>query len=88
MPGPTDDVPDRPPFLWIEILSPDDRISEVWDKANDAIACGTPYFWIVNPKTLDSELWTASGTTRITDGVLRLPDSPIVIPLADVLAKK
>ena len=88
VPAPTDDVPDRPPFLWIEIVSPDDRITEVWEKAREAVACGTPYVWIIDPNTLESELWAASGTTGITDGVLRLPDSSIVIPLADVLAKK
>ena len=85
LPEPEGEIPDKPPFLWIEILSETDRMTEVWDKARNAIACGTPYFWIVDPTTLESELWTAGGTTRITDGTLRLPDSPIVIPLAEAL---
>jgi len=46
-------------FLWIEILSDDDKITEIWKKAKSAIACGTPYVWIVDPDTLESELWTA-----------------------------
>ena len=82
-------IPERtsplgPPFLWIEIISPSDKFAEVWEKARDAIRCGTPYFWIIEPNTLESELWTASGTTRITDRTLRIPDSPIIVPLDDV----
>ncbi len=82
LPKPEGTVPDRPPFLWIEIVSLDDRLSDAWDKARAALACGTPYVWIVDPRSFESQLWTAAGTTRITDGTLRLPDSPIVIPLA------
>jgi Uma2 family endonuclease len=85
LPEPEGEVPDKPPFLWIEILSPDDRITEVWEKAKNAIASGAPFVWVVDPDTLESELWTAAGVTRIVDGTLRLPDSPIVIPLADAL---
>ena len=85
LPEPEGQVPDKPPFLWIEILSDDDRITEVWEKAKKAIACGTPYVWIVDPDTLESELWTAAGKTWLADGTLRLPDSPIVIPLAAAL---
>jgi Uma2 family endonuclease len=85
LPKPEGQVPDKPPFLWIEILSDDDKMTEVWDKAKNAIACGTPYVWIVDPDTFESELWTAKGKTWITDGTLRLPDSPIVIPLAEAL---
>ena len=49
------------PLLWIEILSEDDRMVEVWQKARDLVACGVPYVWIIGPNTLDSQLMTASG---------------------------
>jgi Uma2 family endonuclease len=87
LPEPEGAVPDKLPLLWIEILSPDDRMTEVWDKGRNAIACGTPYVWIIDPNTLESELWTSAGKTQVGDGTLRLPDSPIVIPLADALAE-
>ena len=85
LPEPEGEVPDKPPFLWIEILSDDDRMTEVWDKARNAIACGAPYVWIIDPDTLESELWSAAGKTQVADQTLRLPDSPIVIPLAEAL---
>ena len=85
LPAPEDEIPTTSPLLWIEILSPDDRMTDVWDKAKNAIACGAPNVWIIDPHTLESELWTPAGVTRIADGTLRLPDSEIAIPLAAAL---
>jgi Uma2 family endonuclease len=77
--------PSRPPLLWIEILSHDDRMVDVWDKANELVSNGVPYVWIINPNSLESELRTASGIEAVPNKTLRLPDSPIVIPLIDVM---
>lgn len=85
LPRPEEEVPTRLPLLWIEILSDDDRMVKVWEKAKELIACGVPYVWIIDPHTLESELWTASGKTQVADQTLRLPDSPIIVPLRDVL---
>jgi Uma2 family endonuclease len=79
--------PDRPPLLWIEILSPDDRMVDVWQKADELTALGVPYVWIIDPATLESELRTAAGVAGVPDKILRLPDSPVVIPLRDVVAE-
>src|SRR5262249_46759909 len=78
--------PEQPPLLWVEILSPDDRIIDVWAKASDLIANGVPNVWIINPHSLESELRTVEGMQPIVDMTLRLPGSPIVIPLAEVMA--
>jgi Uma2 family endonuclease len=77
--------PSVPPLLWIEILSHDDRMIDVWTKANELIANGVPYVWIIDPETLDSELRTQAGPVAVPDCTLRLPDTGIVIPLRDVV---
>ena len=77
--------PSVPPLLWIEILSRDDRMVDVWAKADELIANGVPYVWIIDPNTLESELRTAQGVQSVTNKTLRLPDSPIVIPLLEVV---
>jgi len=77
--------PSRPPLLWIEILSHDDRMADVWAKATELVENGVPYVWIIDPNTLESELWTAGGVQQVADKTLRLPGSPIVIPLLDVM---
>jgi Uma2 family endonuclease len=80
-----DPYPSQPPLLWIEILSPDDRMVDVWNKANELVEYGVPYVWIIDPNTLGSELRTAAGVERLTDKTVRIPNSPIVIPLAEVM---
>ncbi|HLI86293.1 MAG TPA: Uma2 family endonuclease [Bryobacteraceae bacterium] len=85
LPAPEEDVPTRPPLLWIEILSPDDRMPDVWHKANELLAHGVPYVWIIDPETLDSELRTQAGIRDVPEKTLRLPDSPIVVPLVEVM---
>jgi Uma2 family endonuclease len=77
--------PIQPPLHWIEILSPDDRMIDVWNKADELVSCGVPYVWIINPHTLESELRTAAGVMSVPDKTLRLPNSPIVIPLLEVV---
>ncbi len=85
LPAPEGDVPESMPRLWIEILSPDDRMVDIWKKAGELIECGAPYVWIIDPETLESELWTKSQRTAVADKHLVLPESPVDIPLPDVL---
>jgi Uma2 family endonuclease len=42
-------VPDTPPLIAIEILSPDDRLSEVREKLEECRAWGVPHVWLVDP---------------------------------------
>jgi Uma2 family endonuclease len=86
MPVSDDPVPSTPPLLWVEILSEDDRMIDVWQKAKDLVACGVPYVWIIDPITLDSQLMTASGELHsVPDKTLEIPGTPIVIPLVQVM---
>ena len=42
-------VPDTPPLIAIETLSPDDRLSEVREKLEEYRAWGVPHVWLVDP---------------------------------------
>ncbi len=86
-PAPKERCPDRPPLLWIEILSEDDRAVDIWAKADELVKNGVPYVWIIDPHTLESQLWTASGSASVPGRTLRLPETPIVIPLMEVMAQ-
>jgi Uma2 family endonuclease len=85
LPNPTDRYPSTPPLLWIEILSDDDTMSEVRSKASELIACGVPWVWIIDPHTLESELHSKDGVQQVREKTLRLPGTPIEIPLQAVL---
>jgi Uma2 family endonuclease len=87
LPAPQEKVPSRMPLLWIEILSDEDRMIDVWDRARQVVECGSPYFWMINPNTLESELRTSSGQSLVANQTLTITDSPIVIPLLEVMGK-
>ena len=86
-PRPEERYPSTPPLLWVEILSPTDAMVEVWKKADELVALGVPYVWIIDPATLESELRTANGVEKLADKTLRIPNTPIVIPLLEVVAE-
>jgi Uma2 family endonuclease len=88
VPAPAEPVPSKMPLLWIEILSPDDSMMRVLEKARLVVGCGCPYVWIIDPDTLESHLRTSAGLTSVPDNTLRVPDTSIVIPLLDVMKKK
>jgi Uma2 family endonuclease len=85
-PAPTERFPSVPPLLWIEILSQDDVMLDVWNRAREVVGFGVPYVWIIDPATLASEVFTSrGGPSEVPDKTLRIPDSSIVVPLADVI---
>ncbi len=80
-PEPTGDVLTVPPLIWIEILSPEDRPIRVNRKVREALEFGVPYVWVIDPETLESELHAQHGSATVADGVLRIPDTSIEVPL-------
>jgi Uma2 family endonuclease len=83
-PEPTDPVLQTPPLLWIVILSPEDRPLRVLRKNQAILESGAPYVWVIDPVTLESDLYTAEKRTPLEDGVLRIPGTEIVVPLAGI----
>ncbi len=87
MPGdPSEEVPSTPPFLCIEILSPEDRMSRLEVRVNDFLAMGVPYVWVIDPSTRQAYVATAAeGLREVKSGVLRTENPVIEVPLAEVL---
>jgi Uma2 family endonuclease len=83
-PEPTGRILQSPPLLWIEILSPEDRPLRVNRKVQAVLEFGVPYVWIIDPETLESDLYTAEKRTPLEDGVLRIPGTEIVVPLGEI----
>ena len=81
---PDADILTEPPLIWMEILSPEDRHVRVNRKVKEVLEFGAPYVWVIDPETLESELHTRAGHDTLTDGTLRIPDTEIVVPLANI----
>ena len=76
----------EPPFICIEILSPEDRMERVQDRIDDYIGLGVPNIWVINPRSRRAFAYTAEGSREFKDGVLRTESPEIMIPLAEVFA--
>jgi len=83
-PAPRDPVFSTPPFIVIEILSPEDRMSRVRKKVDEYLAFGVPYVWVIDPDARRADVYTAAGFYAAKDGVLRTEDPAIEVPLVDL----
>jgi Uma2 family endonuclease len=70
-PSEPDDVPEAPPLIALEILSPDDRLGEVREKLEEYRTWGVPHVWVVDPRsrrfyTCDAGL-TETSSLRVSE---------------------
>jgi Uma2 family endonuclease len=75
----------QPPFLVIEVLSPDDRADDIQEKVDDYLSFGVEYVWIVNPRTHRGFVYTQEGMREAKDGILRTVNPDIALPLQEIL---
>jgi Uma2 family endonuclease len=73
-----------PPFLCVEILSPEDRMVRVWERIQDYFEMGVPNVWVIDPETRIAHIASAAGDLhRVTDA-LRTSDPVLEVPLAEI----
>jgi Uma2 family endonuclease len=82
---PGEEVLTKPPFICIEILSPEDRMSRMRDRIQDYLEMGVPYVFVLDPQTKRAYAATAhEGLREATSGVLRTESPAFEIPLAEI----
>ena len=87
-PKPVEQILTKPPFVCIEILSPEDRWPRTQQRIDDYLAMGVPYVWVLDPVTKRAYSVTKEGTREISDGFLRTQHPPIEVPLTEILSGK
>jgi Uma2 family endonuclease len=80
-PLPEGDVLTSPPWIWIEVLSPEDRMLRVVEKVREVIEFGCEWVWVIDPETLESRVYTKDSDYVPADGVFRIPGTEIAVPL-------
>jgi Uma2 family endonuclease len=85
MPLPDEEVFTSPPYLCIEVMSPDDTVAAMQDRLDDYLNFGVPNIWVIDPWKHRGWRVTAEGWATAIDGVMRTADGRIAMPLADVL---
>ena len=85
-PKPPEVVLVSPPFLCIEILSPEDRMNRIQQRMDDYLRFGVPHVWLIDPQSRRAWRYTTAGNFEALDGVLRTSEPEIVISLPDLFA--
>ena len=80
---PAEQVLTTPPYLCVEVLSPEDRIAEMQERVDDYLAMGVEHVWMIDPRTRRAWITTNDGSREARDGILRAGDL-IQVPLAEL----
>ncbi len=81
---PSEQIFIHPPFLCIEILSKEDRMSDVLVKVDDYLGFGVRYVWVLDPRSRHAQIFDASGVHDVKDGMLWTADPEIFVPLNEL----
>lgn len=76
---PAEQIFRTPPFICIEILSKDDRVSEMQERVEDYLRFGVPYVWILDPRKRKAYRCTFESTYEVKD--LATEDPAILVPV-------
>ena len=87
MGAPREQIITHPPLLVIEIQSPEDTLRRTVAKAAEYLAFGIEHVWVIDPAARVAYRGTADGLELVRTGELTIPESPIRIVLADLLAE-
>lgn len=85
LPEPDEQVFTHPPFLCIEILSPEDRWSRMQTRIDDYLGFGVEYVWVIDPQTRRAWVCQRRTGNEVTESMLWTENPRIEIQLADIL---
>jgi Uma2 family endonuclease len=81
------DILRAPPLLCIEILSREDRMSEIQERVEDYLTMGVPAVWIVDPSRRRAYTAVEIGSLQLATGELAIPGTEIRISIPDIFAE-
>ena len=85
MPVPDEEVFTQPPYLCLEVMSPDDTMSGLQDRLDDYLKFGVRNIWVIDPWKRRAWTITGAGWLTVLDGMLRTCDGLIAMPVEEVL---
>ena len=79
-------IPTVPPFLVVEILSPEDRLVRLQPKIQDYLSHGVAWVWVIDPDERRAMSYSLADPGGTLVGELRTQEPEITISLAHLLA--
>ena len=80
---PNEQILTLPPFLCIEILSKDDRMTEMQERIDDYLSFGVSYVWVLDPRTKRAYVYTSEASREVKEN-LTTQDPEITVPLREL----
>jgi len=81
---PTEQIFTKPPLIAVEILSKDDRVSQMQERIDDYLRFGVRYVWVIDPRTRRAWVYTSEGAVEAKNGILRTENPAIELPLPEI----
>ncbi|MBI4875463.1 MAG: Uma2 family endonuclease [Acidobacteria bacterium] len=81
---PSERILTTPPFLCIEILSPEDRVGRMHERIDDYLSMGVRFVWLIDPASRRGWVYTSEEIREAKDGVLRTAGPDIAVPIAEL----
>ena len=81
---PAEQIFTKPPFIYIEILSKDDTMTQMQERIDDYLQFGVGHVWLIDPRTRRAYDFTIEGMREAKDGNLRTQNPEIIVPLAEI----
>jgi Uma2 family endonuclease len=79
---PAEAVPSHPPLIVIEVLSLDDRMSEVLAKFQEYVAWGVPHVWLIDPRSRQLSIYDRQGLRHVE--AFPVPEANRVLGPSDI----
>jgi Uma2 family endonuclease len=77
----------QPPLIAIEILSPEDTLRAMRDKAAEYRQFGIEQIWIIDPEPRIAYRYANGGLEEVHSGELTVPETPIRVALSEMFAE-
>jgi Uma2 family endonuclease len=84
LPEPDEQIFTQPPYICIEVLSPDDSFPKLQDRLDDYLAMGVLNIWVLEPASRRGWSIKREGHFEALDGILRTSDGRVVLPIGDL----
>ncbi len=84
LPEPDEQILTQPPYICIEVLSPDDSFSKYQERLDDYLAMGVANIWVLDPPSRRGWSIAREGHFEALDGILRTTDGRVVMPVSEL----
>ncbi len=83
-PEPDERIFTCPPFLCVEVLSPEDRMSRMQDRIDDYLNFGVRYVWVIDPSAFRAWVYAKGRIEEVKQGTLWTEDPRLEVPLTEL----